>query len=124
MSGLNKLIEQAKAKITEEGLLLGNYHYDCEFYPHHEHPNIICIALTRYNEECKDCPMWDTCSAIDIPDKCQADSMLAVEPYRDTYDLRYEPETGELYDCDLDDVQELTFIDRLAIMLDVEGWDE
>lgn len=121
MGGLDKFTELAKAKITEEGLLLGNYHYDCEFYPHYEHPNIICIALTRYNEECKDCPMWDDCYAIDPPYNCQADSMLPVSPYFDTYDLRYEPETGELYDCGGDDISEFSFIDKLAIIALVEG---
>ena len=121
MSGLNKFIEQDKAKTTEEGLLLGNYHYAFEFYPHHEHPNITCISLTRYNEECKDCPMWDECYAIDPPYNCQADSMLPVSPYFDTYDLRYEPETGELYDCSGDDISEFSFIDKLAIIALVEG---
>ena len=121
---MRKTIEEADARHSLEGLLLGNYHYHVDAGPSSDGERSY-IYLTRCNEECEGCPMWDDCYGDHPTDDCQANNMKAVEPYVDTYDLVYYKTLNVLEDLD-GIATELTDKDKLAILLaaDCCGSDE
>lgn len=114
-SNMKKTIEEAEARNSREGLLLGNYHYHVDAVPYSDGERSY-IYLTRYNEECSGCPMWYECCGDDPTDDCQANNMKEVEPYSNTYDLVYYKTLNVLEDLDCI-ATELTDIDKLAILL-------
>jgi hypothetical protein len=114
---MRKTIEEAEARHSLEGLLLGNYHYhvDVEETSDGERTHIY---LTRYNEECDGCKYWDDCYGDDPEDDCQANNMPTVYPYCNTYSLTYYRTLNVLADLDYGELNsELTDMDKLAIIL-------
>lgn len=109
-------IEEAASRFSEEGLLLGNYHYDVESDPSPE-GELTYIYLTRYKEECSGCKHWNNCYGEDPGDHCQAGNMKPVEPYGDIYSLVYYEHLNVLEDLDGWELDELTDMDKLAILL-------
>ena len=112
---MKKTIEEAEARNSVEGLLLGNYHYHVDAGPSSDGERSY-VYLTRYNEECKGCAWWEECEGLNPSGLCPADDAPPVHPYSDTYDLVYYKTLNVLEDLDCI-ATELTDVDKLAILL-------
>lgn len=83
--------------ITADGLKLGNYHY------HFEIDNTV-LSLTRYYEECANCPYFDEECGGDNGSAyadCRCKNMLPIEPYFNTYDIDVADEEWEEVNSEL-----------------------
>ena len=108
-----KFIEAIKL-FSNEGLKLGNYHYDIDRYVNEE--GKVEVYLTRYYEECADCPLFEKeCDGESQPifdknyQKYPCSKMLPIFPYNES---GYEFTEGyeELNDC-----TEFTEVERMAL---------
>ena len=94
--------EDAYNLISEEGLKLGNYHYDIDRFVNAE--NKVEVYLTRFFKECEICPLFDkTCNGKNPPDNFKnypCATMKLIFPYAENYDF-YSIE-------EVDEAQELT----------------
>ena len=102
--------EKAIQLFSKEGLKLGNYHYDVDRYEKDE--NNVEVYLTRYYEECTNCPLFEGNCQGDVPpfpnDKYPCSKMLPIAPY--------EEQGYEFYDVsEIQEHSEFTEIERLAI---------
>jgi hypothetical protein len=107
--------EDAYNLISEEGLKLGNYHYDIDRFVNAE--NKVEVYLTRFFEECAGCPLFDKeCTGENPPPNFKdypCANMKPVLPYADNYDFYSIEEVEETI--------ELTEVDKLAIRLIFEN---
>lgn len=105
----NKFIEAIKL-FSNQGLKLGNYHYDvdrCE-----KADGTLEVYLTRYYEECTGCPLFETNCQGDVPpfpnDDYPCHNMLPILPY--------EEQGYEFYDMEeINEHDEFTDIERMAL---------
>ena len=108
-----KFIEAIKL-FSKSGLKLGNYHYDVD--RHETEEGNVEVYLTRYFEECADCPLFDkTCDGESLPifdkdyEKYPCSKMLPIAPYNESgYDF------VEGYE-EINDYTEFTDIERIAL---------
>lgn len=103
----NKVKEAIKL-FTMDGLCLGNYHYDVD---RSEIDGKVEVYLTRWNEECEDCPHYEDCMG-EKPwhfDNPQCEDRNPVFPYQDSYDFITED--------DIYDYSEFNQIERIALKL-------
>lgn len=103
----NKIKEAIKL-FTIDGLYLGNYHYDVD---RAEVDGKVEVYLTRFNEECADCPYYEDCMG-EKPwhfDNPQCEDMKPVAPYQGSYDFMTKD--------DIYDYSEFTQVERIAIEL-------
>lgn len=77
---------------SKKGLKLGNYHYDVDRYENEN--GEVEVYLTRYYEECSECPLFDNgCDGESQPifsedyEKYPCSKMLPIEPYSQSYDF-------------------------------------
>lgn len=109
-----ELLEKATKLYSENGLKLGNYNYNVERY--------VCnftgettISLTRWFEECKDCPLYDNeCDGENAPANFQnypCSKMLPVIPFCDNYEFTQEEFEEE------DEYTEFNAVERMAIQM-------
>lgn len=123
-TAMDMAIKEAKALNTSNGLKLGNYHYDVDCYSPEDSDDVE-IYLTRYEEECQGCKFYDEgCFGENPQDDCPASKMLPVEPYSNTYDLVYHKSTRVLEHSYGEMVDELSDIERLAVVLAAGCYDE
>ena len=107
---------EAKAKelISLKGIKLGNYHYYIDRY---ENDKGVLVSLTRWYEECKDCPLYVNreCDMENPPNlyiyPCA--NMLPVVPYSNTYDFENE--------LDIEEYPEFNEVEQCAIKLIFEN---
>ena len=107
---------EAKALYSEEGLKLGNYHYDIDRYENDE--GKIELYLTRYYEECEGCPLFEGNCQGDVPpfpnDKYPCHNMKPIFPY--------EEQGYEFYDIDeIDEHSEFNADEREALRMIWKG---
>jgi hypothetical protein len=104
-----KFIDAIKL-FSDKGLLLGNYHYDVDRYE--KENGDIEVYLTRYYEECENCPLFEKECQGDVPplpnDKYACHNMKPIFPY--------EEQGYEFYDMDeINEHTEFTDIERIAL---------
>ena len=83
--------------ISEQGILLGNYHYDIDVY---EHDGNTEVYLTRFYEECEGCPLFEKDCQGDRPPfnhkKYPCYKMKPIAPYEEQgYEFYYVSEIDE-----------------------------
>jgi len=108
-----KFIEAIKL-FSNEGLKLGNYHYDVD--RHEKENGDVEVYLTRYFEECQGCPLFDKeCDGESLPifdenyKNYPCSKMLPIAPYNESgYDFTEGYE--EVNDC-----TEFTDVERIAL---------
>lgn len=98
--------------ISVEGIKLGNYHYDIDRYVNKD--GEVELYLTRYYEECTDCPLFEEDCQGDNPpfpnDKYPCHNMLPIAPYAEQgYDFMDIEE--------IDEYSEFTDIEKAALKL-------
>ena len=96
--------------ISENGIKLGNYHYDIDSFENED--GNIEVYLTRYYEECEGCPLFETSCQGDRPpfnhDKYPCHNMKPIAPY--------EEQGYEFYSVDdIDEYREFTPAERKAL---------
>ena len=107
---------------SNEGLKLGNYHYDVDRYENED--GEVEVYLTRYYEECSGCPLFEK--------ECDGESQPIFDNNYENYPcskmlpiLPYEEQGYEFYDIDeIDEHSELTDIDKEAIRMIWTNWEE
>ena len=105
-----KFIEAIKL-FSNQGLKLGNYHYDVDRYENEE--GNVEVYLTRYYEECQGCPLFEGNCQGDVPpfpnDDYPCHNMLPIAPYEEQgYDFvdGYE---------EINEHSEFTDVEKLAL---------
>jgi hypothetical protein len=112
-------VDEAIKLFSNEGLLLGNYHYDVDRYE--KENGDVEVYLTRYYEECENCPLFEGSCQGDVPpfpnDKYPCHDMKPIVPY--------EEQGYEFYDInDIEEHSELTDLDKEAIRMIWTNWEE
>ena len=107
---------EAKARelISADGIKLGNYHYNIDRY---ENDEGVFVSLTRWYEECKDCPLYEEgdCDMENPPNLYiyPCSNMLPVVPYSNIYDFES--------DFSFEDYPEFNEAEQYAIKLIFEN---
>lgn len=107
------LKQKATELFSKSGLKLGNYNYDVDRYENED--GEVEVYLTRYYEECVDCPLFEKNCQGDVPpfpnDKYPCHNMLPIAPYEEQgYDFMEGEE-------EIDDYAEFTDIERIALKM-------
>jgi hypothetical protein len=103
---------QASSLISDEGIKLGNYNYDIDIYKDPDNWDWT-VSLTRWNSECKGCPLYENGCNGDVPppnaEKYPCANMEPVYPYDEYYEFSNRVEISS---C-----KELTVMDKYALLL-------
>ena len=101
----NEELKSVLELIDADGVKLGNYHYHIEL-------DNEFVYLTRYYEECANCPYFDEECGGDNGDAyadCRCKNMLPIMPYANNYDIDMTDDEWEEINSELND-KEKSFI--------------